>query len=83
MSQNFLHYTPENDVPKELVLIKKTHRWVFRYRSGEEATVLRVLASTARDTEQDFDWFDAAVLSHQMGDKLHQQLKDIMSGDKT
>ncbi len=69
-----------NAEPCQLVLVKKQHRWVFRYAPGEEAAVLRWLADTARDPGCDFDWFDAAVLSHQMGDKLHQQLKDLMSG---
>jgi hypothetical protein len=64
----------------ELVLVKKHQRWVFRYRPGEEAAVLRWLADTARDPACDFDWFDAAVLSHQMGSQMHQQLKDMMPG---
>lgn len=66
--------------PAELVLVKKHQRWVFRYRPGEEASVLRWLADTARDPSCDFDWFDAAVLSHQMGSQMHQQLKDMMPG---
>jgi len=66
--------------PQQLVLVKRDHRWVFRYHAGEEGDVLRWLADTARDPGCDFDWFDAAVLSHQMGGKLHQQLKDMMSG---
>ncbi len=64
----------------QLVLVKRSHRWVFRYRPGEEASVLRWLADTARNPSTDFDWFDAAVLSHQMGSELHRQLKDLMSG---
>ena len=47
---------------------------------GEEAAVLRWLADTARDPNKEFDWFDAAVLSHQMGDKLHNKLKTMMPG---
>jgi hypothetical protein len=47
---------------------------------GEEAAVLRWLADTARDPKKEFDWFDAAVLSHQMGDKLHNKLKTMMPG---
>ncbi|MBI1369232.1 MAG: hypothetical protein GC162_11340 [Planctomycetes bacterium] len=66
--------------PAELVLVKKTQRWVFRYMPGEEAAVLRSLAETARDPASDFDWFDAAVLSHQMGDQMHKQLKKMMPG---
>jgi len=64
----------------ELVLIKKDQRWVFRYRPGDETEVLRWLAETARDPDCDFDWFDAAVLSHQMGENMQQKLKDMMPG---
>ncbi|MHC4995567.1 MAG: hypothetical protein ACYTGQ_10990 [Planctomycetota bacterium] len=70
---------PANN-PCQLVLDKKSQRWVFRYMPGEEAAVLRWLADTARDPNKEFDWFDAAVLSHQMGDKLHNKLKTMMPG---
>lgn len=66
--------------PCQLVLEKKSQQWVFRYMPGEEAAVLRWLADTARDPKKEFDWFDAAVLSHQMGDKLHSKLKSMMPG---
>ena len=64
----------------ELVLSKQAHRWVFRYAPGEESAVLRALAHAARDPEQSFDWFDAAVLSQRMGDQMHSQLKHMVSG---
>ena len=61
--------------PRQLVLVKRNQRWVFRYMPGEESVVLHWLAATARDEKADFDWFDAAVLSHQMGDQMGAQLK--------
>lgn len=64
--------------PRQLVLVKRNQRWVFRYMPGEETVVLHWLAQTARDPATDFDWFDAAVLSHQMGDHLGDQLKMLM-----
>ncbi len=64
--------------PRQLVLMKKNQRWVFRYMPGEENVVLHWLAQTARDEQTDFDWFDAAVLSHQMGDQMGAQLKAMM-----
>ena len=67
----------DNAKPRQLVLVKKDQRWVFRYLPGEEPVVLQWLASTARDPQANFDWFDAAVLSHQMGHRMHAQLKKI------
>jgi hypothetical protein len=68
------------DDQRQLVLVKKTQRWVFRYRPGQETAVLQSLARSARDPEIDLDWFDAAVLSNQMGDRMSDQLKSIMNG---
>jgi hypothetical protein len=63
----------------QLVLVKRNQRWVFRYAPGEESAVLRQLAATASDPHSGFDWFDAAVLSHQMGNKIHHQLDQLMT----
>ncbi|MEX2671300.1 MAG: hypothetical protein WD294_04225 [Phycisphaeraceae bacterium] len=68
------------DARRELVLSKDTQQWVFRYAPGDEACLLRALAETARDPACEFDWFDAAVLSHQMGDHMQHQLKHMTPG---
>jgi hypothetical protein len=64
--------------PRQLVLVKKDQRWVFRYTPGRECEVLRAMATTAANPEHDFDWFDAAVLCHQLGGNMHAQLKQMM-----
>jgi hypothetical protein len=68
-------YTAE---PRQLVLVKQRQRWVFRYMPGEEQAVLNWLARTARDPAADFNWFDAAVLSHQMGTRMEDKLKSML-----
>lgn len=73
--------TPQPDEPHQLVLQKKDARWVLRYTPGEEGAVLTWLARSARDPRCDLDWFDAAVLSHQMGDQIAAQLKSLMKSD--
>ncbi len=72
-------FSPCTEDERQLVLVKKAQRWVFRYRPGEETAVLESLARSARDPQTDLDWFDAAVLSHQMGDRMSNQLKSIMN----
>ena len=62
---------------RQLVLVKQGQRYVFRYNVGEEASFLKGLEAMARSGESDITWFDAAVLSHQMGQRLGQDLKDL------
>lgn len=62
---------------KQLVLVKKDQRWVFRYVPGSESEVIGSLAAAASDPDTALDWFDAAVLSHQMGHRLAVQLNRL------
>jgi hypothetical protein len=67
--------------PRQLVLVKQDQRWVFRYAPGEEPQVLAWLAQTADDPDTTFDWFDAAVLSYQLGHQLSRGLDPIAQLD--
>ena len=62
---------------RQLSLVKGEHRFLFRYRPGSEADVIGALASLAGDTNTDFDWFDAAVLSYQMGRRLESEIDEL------
>ena len=64
-------------VMRQLSLDKGSHRYVFRYQSGTEAEVINAFASLASDRDSDFDWFDAAVLSYQMGRRLESELDEV------
>ncbi len=57
-----------------LSMVKGGHRFVFRYAEGREAELLSAFVALANDSESEFDWFDAAVLSYQMGQQLSQEL---------
>lgn len=57
----------KDDTRRQLTLTKGGHRYVFRYAPGHEAEVIGAFASLAQDPKLDFDWFDAATLSYQMG----------------
>ena len=69
--------TFDPQVRRQLVLIKHGHRYVFRYERGEETKVLSGLIDLARDPQNELDWFDAAVLSYQMGRRLETELDKI------
>jgi hypothetical protein len=60
-----------------LSMVKGSERFVFRYPEGREAELLSSLVALANDPETDFDWFDAAVLSYQMGQQLSGQLTTV------
>lgn len=62
---------------RQLVLNKKGHRYIFRYSVGQEATFLKGIQALAMSKDSDLNWFDAAVLSHQMGQRLGQDLHQL------
>ncbi len=67
-------------VIRQLSLVKGDERFIFRYQNGHEAEVIDAFASLAADKESRFDWFDAAVLSYQMGRRLETELDQIATG---
>lgn len=60
---------------KTLSLVKGNELFCFRYEVGQEAKVLETLIEMVNRRELAFDWFDAAVLSHQLGQHLAKELK--------
>ena len=60
-----------------LSMVKGDQRYVFRYAEGCEAELLGTFVALANDPECEFDWFDAAVLSYQMGQKLSRELAPL------
>jgi len=62
---------------RQLSLVKGQERFVFRYQPGHETEVIEAFASLAGNKSSQFDWFDAAVLSYQMGRRLETELDQI------
>ncbi len=62
---------------RSLSMVKGGHRYVFRYAEGCEAELLSTFVALANDPDSEFDWFDAAVLSYQMGQRLSQELTPL------
>ncbi|MGB0714637.1 MAG: hypothetical protein ACPGXK_02095 [Phycisphaerae bacterium] len=62
---------------RQLSLVKGEERFVFRYPPGQEAKVIDAFATMAADKHSKFDWFDAAVLSYQMGRRIEMELDQI------
>jgi hypothetical protein len=62
---------------RQLSLVKGEERFVFRYAGGQEAEVIDAIAELAADPDSTLDWFDAAVLSYQMGRRLETELDQV------
>ena len=60
---------------KTLSLVKGQHHFCFRYEVGSESKVLDALVEMVNQGDSTFDWFDAAVMSHQLGQHLAKELK--------
>ena len=60
---------------KTLSLVKGHDHFCFRYEIGQESKVLDALIDMVNRRDMAFDWFDAAVLSHQLGQHLAKELK--------
>ena len=63
---------------RTLSLVKGQHHFCFRYEVGQEAVVIDSLTEMVNRRELCFDWFDAAVLSHQLGQHLAKELKALL-----
>ena len=63
---------------KTLSLVKGKEHFCFRYEIGQEAKVLESLIEMVNARDLSFDWFDAAVLSHQLGQHLAKELKTYL-----
>lgn len=53
-----------------VTLVKGGHTWTFSCDSGSEPELLRRLSELARGGDVPFDWFDAAIVSHQLNKRL-------------
>jgi hypothetical protein len=63
---------------KMLNLVKGSQQFCFRYEVGQESKVLESLIDMVNRRELTFDWFDAAVLSHQLGQHLAKEMKGYL-----
>jgi len=60
-----------------LRLSKGRHTWFFRYEPGDEAALRSALADLAGRAQTPFDWFDAALVTHQLSSRLKPGLNRV------
>lgn len=78
-----LHEQATADGGRELLLIRDGQRYVFRCARGQEPQLLDQIIEMARDPESGIRWFDAAMLSHQLGSRMTDQLARIKQAQET
>lgn len=62
--------TTESAREGRVTLVRGGHRWRFICQVGDEPTLVRALAGLAVRDDAPLDWFDAALVSHQLADEL-------------
>ena len=68
-------------IKRQLTLNKGAEKFIFRYDSGNEDTLLDALIEQAGDSRTNFDWFDAAVLSFKLTESLIGQADELLQED--
>jgi len=63
---------------RQLTLVKKGQYYVFRYGPGDESVLIEQLMEKAQDPRSPLDWFDVAVLTHQMGQRMANEMQRLM-----
>ncbi len=66
---------PANPAREPVTLMKGVHRWTFACDAGHESALLKRLSQLATDDSVPFDWFDAALVSHQLSKRLRPGLQ--------
>lgn len=64
---------------RQISLVKGAQRYVFKYTTGNEPQIIDSFIDLADNNDNEFDWFDAAVLSYQMGKNMDRQLDEALS----
>ena len=69
--------------PRRIVLIKAGQRFPFDCPPGGELGLLQHLRQLVADPQNPLNWFDAAVLSHEIGERMSRRLDQHLMRKKT
>lgn len=72
-----MHFESFMDCVYRFEIVKSGHRFLFSCQAGQEKELLHELTLLAGDTDCVLDWFDVAVFSHQMSERLAHQLEKL------
>ena len=66
---------------RQLVLNKGAEKFIFRYEHGRENDLLDALIAQVKNRRTNFDWFDAAVISFKLSQKLIGRAEGLLEDD--
>lgn len=72
-----------NLLTRQISLQKRNQRYVFRYAAGQESEIVGAFASMASNPADDFDWFDACLLSYQIGRRFEIRIDSTHDVSRT
>ena len=49
-----------------VVLMKGEDQWRFEWEAGQEVEAVEAITEIAKSQDNNFDWFDAAMVCHEM-----------------
>jgi hypothetical protein len=61
----------------EVTLLKNGHRWRLVCAAGEEPELLEAVSELAEADDIDFDWFDAALIAHELKRRVHAAIESF------
>lgn len=64
-----------------VTLVKGRHTWIFSWSAGDEPALLHTLQELAENSTGGFEWFDAAVVCHQLSRRLGIDLGRFIDTD--
>ncbi len=64
---------------KSISLRKGEHLFHIKYEIGKEELVLDQLIAMVNDRKLKFDWFDAAIMAHEVSNNLFKEIKNKAS----
>ena len=66
MTENQSMKNTTDKAPHRVVLVKGEDQWRFEWEAGQELEDVEAITAIAKSNENDFDWFDAAMVCHEM-----------------
>ena len=66
MTENQSMKNTTDKAPHRVVLVKGENQWRFEWEAGQELEAVEAITAIAKSNDNDFDWFDAAMVCHEM-----------------
>ncbi len=66
MTENWHMQHNSEKTSHRVVLVKGEDQWRFEWDAGQELEAVEAITEIAKSPDTNFDWFDAAMVCHEM-----------------